>query len=118
MGKVKSVLQELKDGVVVIISSQIPVGLVWKLEHFIKENNNRKQICFAYSPGIINGVIEKPEKITYYLVGSGQFIVNAYIFNYMRQKHHDGELYLTSMLNDFVQTHKMVCSHWHAGCYS
>ena len=104
--KGKNVLPELKDGAVVIISSQIPVGLVRKLEHFVKENNNWKQICFACSPGIINGVIEKPEKITSYLVGSGQFIVNADIFNYKPQKHHDGELYLTSMLNDFVQTHK------------
>ena len=118
LDKVKSVLPELKDDAVVLISSQIPVGSVRKLEHFVKENYNKKQICFACSPEIIKGVIEKPEKITSYLEGSGQFIVNAYIFNYKPQKHHDGELYLTSMLNDFVQTHKMVCSHWHAGCYS
>ena len=42
--KVKSVLPKLKDGAVVIISSQIPVGLVRKLEYFVKGNNNRKQI--------------------------------------------------------------------------
>ena len=111
LDKIKSVLPELKDGAVVLISSQIPVGSVRKLEHFVKENYNKKQICFACSPGIIKGVIEKSEKITSYFEGSGQFIVNADIFNYKPQKHHDGELYLTSMLNDFVQTHKMVCSH-------
>ena len=50
LGKIKSVLPELNDGTVVLISSQIPVGSIKKLEHFIKDNYFKKQICFAYSP--------------------------------------------------------------------
>ena len=50
LGKIKSVLHELNDGTVVLISSQIPVGSIKKLEHFVKDNYIKKQICFAYSP--------------------------------------------------------------------
>ncbi len=50
LGKIKSVLPELNDGTVVMISSQIPVGSIKKLEHFVKDNYIKKQICFAYSP--------------------------------------------------------------------
>ncbi len=50
LGKIKSVLPELNDGTVVLISSQIPVGSIKKLENFVKENYIKKQICFAYSP--------------------------------------------------------------------
>jgi UDPglucose 6-dehydrogenase len=50
LGKIKSVLPELNDGTVVLVSSQIPVGSIKKLEHFIKDNYFKKQICFAYSP--------------------------------------------------------------------
>ena len=50
LDKVKSVLPVLKDETVVLISSQIPVGSVRKLEHYVKENYSNKQICFAYSP--------------------------------------------------------------------
>ena len=50
LGKIKSVLPELNDGTVVLISSQIPVGSIKKLEHFVKDNYIKKQICFAYSP--------------------------------------------------------------------
>lgn len=50
LDKIKSVLPVLKDETVVLISSQIPVGSVRKLEHYVKENYSNKQICFAYSP--------------------------------------------------------------------
>ena len=50
LNKVKSVLPELNDGTVVLISSQIPVGSIKKLEYFVKDNYIKKQICFAYSP--------------------------------------------------------------------
>ncbi len=50
LGKIKSVLPELNDGTVVLISSQMPVGSIKKLEHFVKDNYIKKQICFAYSP--------------------------------------------------------------------
>ena len=50
LDKVKSVLPELNDGTVVLISSQIPVGSIKKLENFVKDNYNKKQIIFAYSP--------------------------------------------------------------------
>jgi len=50
LDKVKSVLPELNDGTVVLISSQIPVGSIKKLENFVKDNYIKKQICFAYSP--------------------------------------------------------------------
>ena len=47
LDKIKSVLPELNDGTVVLISSQIPVGSIKKLENFVKDNYNKKQICFA-----------------------------------------------------------------------
>ena len=50
LGKIKSVLPELNDGTVVLVSSQIPVGSIKKLENFVKDNYIKKQICFAYSP--------------------------------------------------------------------
>lgn len=50
LDKIKSVLPELNDGTVVLISSQIPVGSIKKLENFVKDNYNKKQIIFAYSP--------------------------------------------------------------------
>jgi UDPglucose 6-dehydrogenase len=50
LDKIKSVLPELNDGTVVLISSQIPVGSIKKLEYFVKDNYIKKQICFAYSP--------------------------------------------------------------------
>jgi UDPglucose 6-dehydrogenase len=50
LDKIKSVLPELNDGTVVLISSQIPVGSIKKLETFVKDNYNKKQIFFAYSP--------------------------------------------------------------------
>ena len=50
LGKIKSVLPELNDGTVVLISSQIPVGSIKKLENFVKDNYIKKQIFFAYSP--------------------------------------------------------------------
>ena len=50
LGKIKIVLPELNDRTVVLISSQIPVGSIKKLEHFVKDNYIKKQICFAYSP--------------------------------------------------------------------
>ena len=50
LGKIKSVLPELNDDTVVLISSQIPVGSIKKLENFVNDNYIKKQICFAYSP--------------------------------------------------------------------
>ena len=50
LDKIKSVLPELNDGTVVLISSQIPVGSIKKLENFVKDNYIKKQIFFAYSP--------------------------------------------------------------------
>jgi len=50
LDKIKSVLPELKDGTVVLISSQVPVGSIKKLEIYVSDNFNGKQIEFAYSP--------------------------------------------------------------------
>jgi len=50
LDKVKSVLPELKEGTVVLISSQVPVGSIKKLENYVSDNLNDKQIDFAYSP--------------------------------------------------------------------
>ena len=50
LDKIKSVLPEIKDGAVVLISSQVPIGTVRKLENFIKGNFSNKKISFAYSP--------------------------------------------------------------------
>ena len=43
-------LPEIKDGSVVLISSQVPIGTVEKLENFTKVNLSNKKISFAYSP--------------------------------------------------------------------
>ena len=48
--KIKSVLPEIKDGTVVLISSQVPLGTVRNLENFLKGNYSDKKISFAYSP--------------------------------------------------------------------
>jgi UDPglucose 6-dehydrogenase len=50
LGKIRSVLPELNEGTVVLISSQIPVGSIKKLENFVNDHYFKKQICFAYSP--------------------------------------------------------------------
>ena len=50
LDKIKRVFPEIKDGTVVLISSQVPIGTVRKLENFIKCNFSNKKISFAYSP--------------------------------------------------------------------
>ena len=50
LGKLKSVLPELNDGAVVLISSQIPVGSIKEIENFVEDNYNYNKISFAYSP--------------------------------------------------------------------
>ena len=44
LGKIESVLPELNDGTVVLISSQIPVGSIKKLEYFLKNNYKRSNL--------------------------------------------------------------------------
>jgi len=50
LDQVMKVLPDLKEGTVVLISSQIPVGSVKKLENYVKLNYCNKNISFAYSP--------------------------------------------------------------------
>ena len=47
---VKSTLNYISDGTVVLISSQIPVGSVSSLEKYAKDSQPLKNIRFAYSP--------------------------------------------------------------------
>ena len=68
MGHVKSVLPALGEGVVVLVSSQMPVGSIRKLEAFAAENLAAKRLSFAYSPenlrlGKALDVFLKPDRI-------------------------------------------------------
>ena len=66
--QVKSVLPALADGTVVLISSQLPVGSIRKLENFVRENLPNKRMSFACSPenlrlGKALDVFLKPDRI-------------------------------------------------------
>ena len=66
--QVKNVLPALADGTVVLISSQMPVGSIRKLESFVRENLPNKRLSFACSPenlrlGKALDVFLKPDRI-------------------------------------------------------
>jgi UDPglucose 6-dehydrogenase len=68
MNQVKSVLPALCDGTIVLVSSQVPVGSIRKLEAFVRDNLANKPIRFAYSPenlrlGKALDVFLKPDRI-------------------------------------------------------
>ncbi len=46
--QIKNILPDLKNNQLVMISSQIPIGSVRKLENFVKEIYRNKKIFFAY----------------------------------------------------------------------
>lgn len=48
--KIKMTIPFLNDDTIVIISSQMPVGSVRKLEDFVKNKNVKKKLSFAYIP--------------------------------------------------------------------
>ena len=50
LNQIKSVLPLLADGTIVLVSSQLPVGSIRKLEEFVLENLAQKQLSFACSP--------------------------------------------------------------------
>ncbi len=50
LNQIKSVLPLLADGTIVLVSSQLPVGSIRKLEEFVLENLAEKQLSFACSP--------------------------------------------------------------------
>ena len=50
LNQIKDVLPVLADGAVVLVSSQMPVGSIRKLEAFVRENLANKQLSFACSP--------------------------------------------------------------------
>lgn len=50
MNQVKSALASLDDGTVILVSSQMPVGSVHKLEEYAQENLASKRLSFACSP--------------------------------------------------------------------
>lgn len=50
MDQIKSVLPALPEETVVLVSSQMPVGSIRKLEAFANENMASKKLSFAYSP--------------------------------------------------------------------
>lgn len=68
LNQIKSVLPVLADGAVILVSSQMPVGSIRKLEDFVLENFANKQISFACSPenlrlGKALDVFLKPDRI-------------------------------------------------------
>lgn len=50
LNQVKEVLPVLADGAVVLVSSQMPVGSLAKLESFVRDNLPDKELSFACSP--------------------------------------------------------------------
>jgi len=68
LNQIKNVLPVLADGAVVLVSSQMPVGSIRKLEAFVHENLANKQLSFACSPenlrlGKALEVFLKPDRI-------------------------------------------------------
>jgi UDPglucose 6-dehydrogenase len=68
LNQIKAVLPVLADGVVVLVSSQMPVGSIRKLEAFVRKNLPKKQLSFACSPenlrlGKALDVFLKPDRI-------------------------------------------------------
>lgn len=68
LNQIKGILPVLADGAVVLVSSQMPVGSIRKLEAFVHENLPTKQLCFACSPenlrlGKALDVFLKPDRI-------------------------------------------------------
>ena len=68
LNQIKSVLPMLADGAVVLVSSQMPVGSIRKLEAFVRDNLPSKQLNFACSPenlrlGKALDVFLKPDRI-------------------------------------------------------
>jgi len=66
--QIKSVLPALADGAVVLVSSQLPVGSIRKLESFVRESLAGKRLSFACSPenlrlGKALDVFLKPDRI-------------------------------------------------------
>ena len=66
--KIKGTLPLLTDGSVVVVSSQMPVGSIHKLEAFARENLPTKQLCFVCCPenlrlGKSLDVFLKPDRI-------------------------------------------------------
>lgn len=68
LNRIKDVLPVLADGTVVLISSQLPVGSICRLEAFVRESLANKRINFACSPenlrlGKALDVFLKPDRI-------------------------------------------------------
>ena len=68
LNQIKSVLPLLADGTIVLVSSQMPVGSIRKLEEFVLQNLPEKQLSFACSPenlrlGKALDVFLKPDRI-------------------------------------------------------
>lgn len=68
LNQIKAVLPILADGAVVLVSSQMPVGSIRKLEAFVRENLANKQLSFSCSPenlrlGKALDVFLKPDRI-------------------------------------------------------
>ena len=68
LNQIKGVLPVLTDGAVVLVSSQMPVGSIRKLEAFVHENLAKKQFSFSCSPenlrlGKALGVFLNPDRI-------------------------------------------------------
>lgn len=68
LNQIKNVLPVLADGAVILVSSQMPVGSIRKLEAFVRAKLENKQLSFACSPenlrlGKALDVFLKPDRI-------------------------------------------------------
>lgn len=68
LNQIKNVLPVMADGAVILVSSQMPVGSIRKVEAFVRENFPDKQLGFACSPenlrlGKALDVFLKPDRI-------------------------------------------------------
>lgn len=50
MNKILHILPHVRDNIVILVSSQLPVGSLSELEQYSYKNFARKNLCFAYSP--------------------------------------------------------------------
>ncbi|OGH64479.1 MAG: hypothetical protein A2821_03085 [Candidatus Magasanikbacteria bacterium RIFCSPHIGHO2_01_FULL_41_23] len=71
------------------------------------EHPRQSGIATIASDGRIIEVIEKPENPISNLSAAGIMVVDSTIFNYRPVQHSNGEFYLTSLMNQFLQSHSV-----------
>lgn len=71
----------------------------------IVEAPEKASVAVLSSAGRIIHVEEKPEHPESNIVPGGVMVINADIFECRKEKHRNGEYYLTTMMSDFIASH-------------